>query len=70
MCGQEDAKSESNDLLMRVESRASKEHVKACLDGKASQGELAELRGFVDRCVYRIYIYIYCFLSSLRSVLL
>lgn len=47
--GQEDARAESNDLLARVESRASKEHVKACLGGKADQGELAELRSCVDR---------------------
>ncbi|CAN0157802.1 unnamed protein product, partial [Pylaiella littoralis] len=45
----EDARAESNDLLARVESRASKEHVKACLGGKADQGELAELRSCVDR---------------------
>lgn len=46
---QEDAKAEANDLLLRVESKASKEHVKACLDKKANKGELEDLRVRLDR---------------------
>lgn len=46
---QEDAKAEANDLLLRVESKAAKEHVKACLHEKANKGELADLRGCLDR---------------------
>eukprot|EP00752_Nemacystus_decipiens_P010476 g9334.t1 len=45
----EDATAEANDLLTRVESKASKEHVKSCMDGKASLGEVTELRGRMDR---------------------
>ncbi len=46
---QEDAKAEANDLLARVESKASKDHVKGHLEEKAEVGEVVELRRRVDR---------------------
>ncbi|CBN79016.1 hypothetical protein Esi_0165_0045 [Ectocarpus siliculosus] len=45
----EDARAETNDLETRIEGKASREHVKACLDGKANQEDVATLRGRIDR---------------------
>ncbi|CAM9987364.1 unnamed protein product, partial [Scytosiphon promiscuus] len=45
----EDVRAEANDLLLRIESKASRDHVRAGLDEKASRGELADLQGCLDR---------------------
>ncbi|CAM9683565.1 unnamed protein product [Ectocarpus sp. 13 AM-2016] len=45
----EDARAETKDLETRIEGKASREHVKACLDGKAHQEDVATLRGRIDR---------------------
>lgn len=46
---QEDSRAEAIDLRARLEAKVSKEHLVACLEGKASQSELLELRGRLGR---------------------
>lgn len=46
---QEDARTEASELVVRLEGKASREHVKVCLEAKADQTEVAEMRGRVSR---------------------
>ncbi|CAM9287093.1 unnamed protein product, partial [Ectocarpus sp. 4 AP-2014] len=45
----EDARAETNDLETRIKGKVSREHVTACLDGKANKEDVATLRGRIDR---------------------
>lgn len=49
MCRQGECGAKTGDLRARMEAKVSKDHLTACLESKANDSELVELRGRLGR---------------------